>query len=327
MARESVRLVRGREVWPTITRLVRQARRTYAAIAYFGRNANDLLPLKKGDVLVVDMSPAAVKQGVTDPFELRKLVERDVTVATRAHLHAKLIVAGNWLVAGSMNVSRNSAQVLDEAAIVTNAPDVVRRARETILRWSNEPVLPMHLEEAERAYRPPTFKAAVLPTRQMAGKRAAKTARAWIVGGLVYSGLPEAESARADRAEETALQGFKRRRETSIDYVHYARRPRYFDAIRTNDWVIKVVRDEVFAPARVVKTVSYPRGAGNRRWLLVLEEREAPISKLRELQRAFKRRTGVPLPNGRTRALTDDDVADQVLALWSPLGKPIKRLW
>jgi len=65
-------LLRGRALWNRITKLVRKAKHTEAAVSYLGKGGYSMLPLRKGDVLVVDMSTRSVKQGVTNPFEIEK---------------------------------------------------------------------------------------------------------------------------------------------------------------------------------------------------------------------------------------------------------------
>ena len=67
------RFVSNEEFWDEIQRHVSDGRRARAAVAYFGRDGAKLLKLKSGDTLVVDMSITAVRQGVTDPREVKKL--------------------------------------------------------------------------------------------------------------------------------------------------------------------------------------------------------------------------------------------------------------
>jgi len=50
------RFIAARDVWSAVTEKVRQSRRTLAAIAYLGRGGGKMLPLRRGDTLVVDMS-------------------------------------------------------------------------------------------------------------------------------------------------------------------------------------------------------------------------------------------------------------------------------
>ncbi len=63
----------GRAVWREITERIRQSRQVHAAISYVGQGASRIIPLRRNDVLVVDMSLRAVAQGVTDPRKIAKL--------------------------------------------------------------------------------------------------------------------------------------------------------------------------------------------------------------------------------------------------------------
>jgi hypothetical protein len=89
----------GEDLWKVLPKLVRSSRRVYAAIAYLGQDGAKLLPLKRGDRLVVDMSIATVKAGGTCPHEVEKLIKRGVKVFTRSNLHAKIVIADKkfWL--------------------------------------------------------------------------------------------------------------------------------------------------------------------------------------------------------------------------------------
>ena len=115
-------------LWERIAAEIDAARHVDAAIAYVGQRGATLLPLRRGDRLVVDMSLAAVKAGSTDPREIEKLIRRDVQAFTRRNLHAKLIVTDRSVIAGSANVSKRSKDILDEAGIWTDDPAVVRRS-------------------------------------------------------------------------------------------------------------------------------------------------------------------------------------------------------
>lgn len=117
-------------LWQAISAQIKAASHVDAAIAYFGQGGAKLLPLRNGHRLVVDMNPATVRAGSTDPREIEKLIRRGVQAFTRRNLHAKIVVANKSVISGSANVSRHSQQVLDEAAILTTEPSAVcgRRA-------------------------------------------------------------------------------------------------------------------------------------------------------------------------------------------------------
>ena len=80
-------------LWQTLAERIKAASHVDAAIAYFGQGGARLLSLRKGDRLVVDMSPPIVRAGGTDPREIEKLILRGVEAFTRRNLHAKVVVA------------------------------------------------------------------------------------------------------------------------------------------------------------------------------------------------------------------------------------------
>ncbi len=70
------------ELWPIITKLARKSKRKHVAVAYLGQGASKILPLGKGDNLVIDMSQGAVKSGQTDPKEVEKYFKKGVNIYT-----------------------------------------------------------------------------------------------------------------------------------------------------------------------------------------------------------------------------------------------------
>ena len=117
------------DIWPTIKKLTRKARRVQAAIAYFTDVSN--LTLRKGDLLIVDASESTIKSGGTDAHLLRRLGREGVRICGQPDLHAKVLVIDQKAVIGSANASVSSSG-LYEAAILTTDPAVVSQARSFI---------------------------------------------------------------------------------------------------------------------------------------------------------------------------------------------------
>ncbi len=316
--------LRGREVWIRIQKTVGKATRSRAAVAYLGRNGSELLPLKRGDTLVVDMSLGAVGQGVTDPKEVRKFMRRGVLVASRSDLHAKVVIADGLLFTGSMNASMNSANWLAEAAIVTSDRKAVAAARKTIDGWAAEPVLPLQLKEAIAAYRPPQFKAAKT-IRRRRGRVPGSGPMLWIVGGLTYGDVPKEEEARAEQTEKAAMRGKRLRKGTTRSWMNFAQSGRFVRSVRGGDWVIAIVDGRAEAPARVKASASYPRGQGLRRYLVITEERDdVPTESFAAFRRAAKRSAGLSV-TARTRLISGHE-AEGLLNCWSPkTWRPLKK--
>jgi hypothetical protein len=145
------------EIWPRLTGFVRKADNSQVAVAYLGKGASRLLPLKAGSTLIVDLSENAVKAGQTSPQEILKLIRRGVNVSSVGNLHAKVFVIGSRAFIGSANASFHSAQTLVEAMIETMEKTVVRNCRQFTQSLSGEIVTPEYAKRMQKLYRPPRF--------------------------------------------------------------------------------------------------------------------------------------------------------------------------
>jgi hypothetical protein len=173
-----------------------------AAIAYVGREAPDLLPLKSGDTLVFDGSDESLAGGTTNPEALRVLLDRGVLLVSLAHLHAKVIVAGSEeagerkTLVGSANASARSLSTLREAALLTDDVDVAAQADLQIDEWSGDPdaewVDQEWIERAAAIHRP--RRVPVIPRRS---RKRRERGRLWVGRWMVDEdpASPEVERA------------------------------------------------------------------------------------------------------------------------------------
>jgi phosphatidylserine/phosphatidylglycerophosphate/cardiolipin synthase-like enzyme len=206
----TTRFVYNEVLWTELTTRIARSKRVHAAIAYLGKGGSRLVPLKKGNRLVVDMSLGAVRQGVTCPHEVRKFISRGVRVFSRGSLHAKFLIVDNTLIAGSANASRNSKEILDEAGIVTTDPAAVRRASEFFEQLCTEPVGNEYLKKCIAEYQSPSFKPAI----EKASPRAKSShrvvqAKLWFIGGLVALNLSLDEERSVKRVEQRVRKKLK----------------------------------------------------------------------------------------------------------------------
>ncbi len=157
MSRSITKFVSNDTLWQEIQTRVDKGKKVKAAVAYLGQKGSKLLPLKKGDSLVIDMSLSTVRAGVTDPREVRKLMNKGVKVFSRGSLHAKFIIIDKTLIASSANISNNSNKKLDEVGIVTTDAAAIRRALAFFEKLCTEPVRRQYLKACIKAYKPPLF--------------------------------------------------------------------------------------------------------------------------------------------------------------------------
>jgi len=326
MRHAATRFVSNAELWEEIQHRVAKASRVMAAVAFLGDKGADLLRLKRGSCLVVDMSINTVRTGMTDPYEVRKLIKRGVQVFSRSSLHAKFILADRALIVSSANVSHNSLRVLDEAGMITTDPSAIRRASDLFKKLCTEPVRPQYLKKCIAAYKPPTFTAKT-PRLSRKDKKRIVQAKLWFVGGVEQITPSEKDAASIEKLEKRAEKMLRHPEKTEVSWIRYDRRPKFLNHIRDDDWVVDCTTDGgpryVEAPAQVLGQEIMTSPRGKKYHMLLLERPDAgqPMS-LAEFRR--KTRSLEPLlnrKNPRTRAIEDTAHADAIQLLWTPSGR------
>jgi hypothetical protein len=148
-------------LWPKIVSLAKQSSRRQIVVAYLGKGASKILPLRRGDVLVVDLSEQVVKTGQTDPREVEKYLKKGVKVYNQPNLHAKLYVFDEAVIVSSANLSTHSRTNLIEVGLLSEDEQVLSRAKNFIegLIDDRKLVKAKELKELKKLYRPPRFAA------------------------------------------------------------------------------------------------------------------------------------------------------------------------
>jgi hypothetical protein len=135
----------GGSVWDEITeRVGNSPSQVHAAIAYIGKEAHNLLPLKKGDVLIVNASERSLSSGATNPYALEAFMSAGVEVHSAHELHAKVITMAGHTIVGSANASENSSDRCQEAFMVSstnNMRNSVLEFVDDLLRVHSAPLL------------------------------------------------------------------------------------------------------------------------------------------------------------------------------------------
>ncbi|MBY8862425.1 phosphatidylserine/phosphatidylglycerophosphate/cardiolipin synthase family protein [Nocardia sp. CA2R105] len=122
----------GTSPWNRISQAAATTGPRFAAIAYLGHEAPDLLnELGEGDVIVVNASEEAVTSHSTSPHAIGVLRKRGVVVKTAPGLHAKVIATAEYAVVGSANASTHSTSS-NEAVVITDQKSVVREVRDYV---------------------------------------------------------------------------------------------------------------------------------------------------------------------------------------------------
>lgn len=314
-----VELLADQEVWRRLESLVRRSRRgrVMAAVAYYSR---DLLQMREGDLLVVNMERGTVAAGATDPRVLLELVKRGVEVRAHPALHAKIVVAAGAAVVGSANASTSSREHLAEVAAVIRGRDAVTAARKEVERLASiaTEVTVEHLRVAITWYRPPR------PGQPGTAERAhplvlpQSSQMMWTIP-LELTDWPDAVADAHQRHQRGVRRAAGSRREVRVDTFML---PESEDpGIGEDDVVLQLMGDAdplVWPPARILRIVPVARrGRGQPHRLFYVATRVglAPLP-LADV-RAAVNSNGGRLSTDGARRLRSEDARAAVLALWS----------
>jgi hypothetical protein len=323
MSRSITKFISNDNLWREINARVNNGKTVKAAVAYLGQKGSELLPLKNGDHLVIDMSLGTVRAGVTDPREVRKLMNKGVKVFSRGSLHAKFIIIDKTLIASSANISNNSNNKLDEVGIVTTDSTAIRRALEFFEKLCTEPVREQYLKACIKAYKPQPFDRG--KQSQKSGR--IRQAKLWFISGIKDINPSEKEKKSIETVEKKAEKKLKNPDKTSVAWIQYARRPKYLNDIQPGDWVVKCTSDGssqyVSAPEQALSEDIRIASSGNKYYMFMTESPDAGETLSLSV---FRRRIRSLMPaldrdKPRTQPIENNDHADAILGIWTPAGR------
>jgi hypothetical protein len=255
-------------VWETITELAKTSKHADVAVAYLGVGATKLLPLKKGDTLVIDMSQGAVIGGQTNPFEVERYVKKEVNVFTFSNLHAKVFAFDETLVVGSANVSKNSEDYLTEVCLLCTDNHILAQARKMIKSLQVEPVTPEYINICKKIYRPPRFRK----------KPSSGQSNLWLVGVWPLNKMREEEENLDEVERAKASEKLTNRQKFDTNLIRWNGNSNLAKNIRVGDLIIQIQNGEktkqVYPPFRVIHLKRYQTFDTSRkpRILIYVEE-------------------------------------------------------
>ncbi|WP_437717738.1 phospholipase D family protein [Sorangium sp. So ce448] len=311
-------------VWSRITKLARRVPGD-VAVAYCARGARKLLPLKRGSRLVVDASERAVKSGQTDPAELLYFINRGVAVHSVENLHAKVFVFADAVFLGSMNVSRRSASVLQEAAVLITDRSVVAEARRFVESHLGEEVTAEHARQLRKLYKPPQIGHAPLsaPRRRSSKGGVPEHPPLWVVP-LTMNDWDEDDEREAKRARPAAARRVRRGAEELQEFAWVG--ASLCEHLEKGHLVLQVVKDgrqwHAYQAAHVIDIRRFEGPRGARRMVVFLAARlHAHRKGLRAVRAALGGHQRL-LPNGwLPRLVRVPAAAHALLNLWGSGGE------
>ena len=264
--------------WPNIRKDLEKPNRraVVAVVAYIGVDAQTVMPLKRGDILVCDASPLSIKSNRTSADALASYHRRGVTVFSIPGLHAKVITSSTWAWVGSANASDNSEKNLEEAAV-----RVTKDAAKRLQKWAQSLASEdreLELTDLRVLQKIPRDKIQSGPRKETRPHEFPKTLQRIV---FEETGSP------LTTAEENAVENDKSKAKaaarasgtpTKLEFIWLEGKR----SVQEGDWVVDIRNGYVRYPAQVVRIAK--RGSASIIWLSQVKTTNRPsIGQLRKL--------------------------------------------
>jgi hypothetical protein len=149
------------DIWKEVNKLLTKRQKKIACIAYV---TSDKLELTKGDILICDASTFAIKFGETSAKTIETYFNRGIKVFSNQQLHSKILLTDTFLVIGSANLSKSSAERLTESSIITDSDVLISQAKafchnlteESTLLGEKDIQTLLKIEVVKRPFKPTT---------------------------------------------------------------------------------------------------------------------------------------------------------------------------
>jgi hypothetical protein len=232
-----LRFLGSDDTWKTLRSISRHRNcPLYVATPFLGDGAGKLLHLKRGDVLVVALTIANSRNGSVCPKEIARLQAKGVKVCLSPVLHAKVLLCGRKVVVGSANLSQTSFRVLDEAAIITTNPTVVKHSRAWFQQRMLEEVSPKWLAACAKEWHPPRGGFGLRGTPRPAGSTL------WLIGLNFSEPYPEDEIAVERQGAAQAKQQLSDPSRFTVQPIRWTGRYSFLNQIKRGDRVVQIMQ-------------------------------------------------------------------------------------
>lgn len=310
------------ELWQKITHLARNSKVRHVAVAYLGTGASELLPMKKGDVLVVNMSLANVKNGQVNPFEVQKYYEKGVKVFNCKNLHSKVYLFDKAAIVCSANISANSYSPtgLIECGVLTDDRTALTNASDFIKTLMVEKVSKAYIDMCKDIYNPPKFSGK--KGKQLLSKPELETSAFWVIN-VHPTTFREDEEIILEKDYTSYQRKLKNRDDYDVGSIKFGARSSFIKNVKSGDIVMQIwnfkTRSKVIEPMRVL---GITRGRqinsqGHRNMFLRFEEKIAPSEcSWTSLEKFLRKNKISVIKKKTTRQLRDETVKRKLHNFW-----------
>ena len=239
-----------RDQWNAIQKDLRPKRSPVTAVVSFvGKDAEALMPLRRGDRLVCNADDATVRRGLTNPDALKRFHQKGVEVYSVVGLHAKVISGADFAWVGSANASA-SGYLEATVRLGASAAKPIRRWADTICREHRQ-LTGMDITRLQKLPRPARVWAPRPPRTQADLSKIERLRILWL------EDWADEEQAQAAETERELLLA-SHARNSGIRQWKWFAWSTSLDDLDDGAWIIAISNGRPGRPARIEKASLYP---------------------------------------------------------------------
>lgn len=310
------------DLWQTITDLAKKAKVRRVAVAYLGIGATELLPMKKGDTLAVNMSIANVTNGQVNPFEVEKYYNAGVKIFNCKNLHSKVYHFDKKAIVCSANISSNSYSPtgLMECGILTDEKKSISDISDYIDTLLVEKVSKAYIDLCKENYSPPKFSGT--KGRQLLKKSIIETSNFWIIS-IHPTTFNEEEEHILDKDHSAYEAELTNRDDYNVGSIKFGASSSFIKNVKKSDFVMQVWnfkrRSKVQEPMRVLGVTEGRtlNTKGHKNMFLRIEEKLEPWEDSWTSFEKFMRENNIlNIKKKTTKQIKNEDVKRKLHGYW-----------
>lgn len=301
-------------IWKKAGKLIAKKQKNFFCIAYV---TTATLELNQGDILICDASKFSIKFGETSAKTLDYYFKRGVKIYSRQNVHAKLLLTKNFLLIGSANLSKSSAETLIESAVVTNSGILLSQAKAFLHNLKEESLL-LGRKEIDALLEIKVVKRPFRPAIKSKTRFKQFGNRYWFIS--LFEINDKAYDKIRDRVEKTSnlISQEGDIDQEDIGFIKWSTKTDFSRFAKEGDEIIVKLNNEsktrsyVFPPSTILKkeivdnfTYFYHDDRNS-------EENKIPWTKFQELTSKIDLKSAI---GKRTKIISDDDIS-KIRALW-----------
>jgi len=222
------------DIWKEVNKLFKTGEKKFACIAYV---TSDRLELSKGDTLICDASTFAIKFGETSAKALHTYFVKGVRLLSNSTLHSKLLLTDKFLVIGSANLSKSSAEKLTEASVITDNDILLSQAKAFCYNLTEESTT-LTKKDIDNLLKIEVVKRLFKPTKKSKTRQKKFGDRYWFISA---SALSEGTYNKIKDNVETTTAKIAQRKsidEENISFLRWRAKTEFGDKAKEGDQII-----------------------------------------------------------------------------------------